>query len=256
MLKPTTARYIVASEVRPPLTEALLAGEGLHAALVNLSDGAEVFRGCDERRQPLGGHNHAFVSAESWDDEGYITHFVVHARMGFDSRACQALQNLKKLWRSRQHYLQLVLIGIGQPEDFAGFNTKAGRSPLLAASNTWVSHTPFVPTRFPKRRKNGEPKLDADGLVIDGPEHELRRLLGQHRDPPSSVQRVEHTLVGPTITWASFHTQRQQGGGSRGPGRGFGFRLQFETPQSGPLAVGYGAHFGLGQFLPLPPQVR
>jgi len=40
------------------------------------------------------------------------------------------------------------------------------------------------------------------------------------------------------------------GGGSRGPDRAFGARLVFEQLVRGPIAVGYGAHFGLGLFVP------
>ena len=31
---------------------------------------------------------------------------------------------------------------------------------------------------------------------------------------------------------------------------GFGFRLSFASPIPGPLALGYGSHFGLGLFVP------
>lgn len=49
--------------------------------------------------------------------------------------------------------------------------------------------------------------------------------------------------------WAAFRRLRSAG---RGPAvaQGFGFRLGFAAPVAGPIAVGYGAHFGLGLFRP------
>lgn len=32
--------------------------------------------------------------------------------------------------------------------------------------------------------------------------------------------------------------------------RGYGFRITFPDSVDGPLALGYGAHFGLGLFIP------
>jgi len=33
--------------------------------------------------------------------------------------------------------------------------------------------------------------------------------------------------------------------------RGFGFEVVFSEPVRGPIALGYGCHFGLGQFVPV-----
>lgn len=53
------------------------------------------------------------------------------------------------------------------------------------------------------------------------------------------------------IRWIEFRRERASGGGSRGSDRGYGFRLTFDEPVSGPITLGYGAHFGLGQFVAL-----
>jgi CRISPR-associated protein Csb2 len=47
-----------------------------------------------------------------------------------------------------------------------------------------------------------------------------------------------------------FQSQRFHGQGLRGGRSGTAFRLTFAEPISGPLALGYGAHFGLGLFVP------
>jgi CRISPR-associated protein Csb2 len=48
-----------------------------------------------------------------------------------------------------------------------------------------------------------------------------------------------------------FQNQRFHGEGSRGGHVGTAFKLTFATPVTGPLVLGYGAHFGLGLFVPM-----
>ena len=36
--------------------------------------------------------------------------------------------------------------------------------------------------------------------------------------------------------------------GAHGPLFGYGFEIEFAEPVQGPIALGYGCHFGLGQF--------
>ena len=45
-------------------------------------------------------------------------------------------------------------------------------------------------------------------------------------------------------------TLRKSGDGRRSTATGYGFRVEFPEPVRGPIAVGYGAHFGLGVFAP------
>ena len=52
-------------------------------------------------------------------------------------------------------------------------------------------------------------------------------------------------------TESQFQNQRYNGEGSRGAQIGTVFNLTFATPFAGPLAIGYGAHFGLGLFVPM-----
>lgn len=36
----------------------------------------------------------------------------------------------------------------------------------------------------------------------------------------------------------------------------YGFEIEFAEPVCGPIALGFGCHFGLGLFLPVEPPVR
>lgn len=250
--RPTVARFAVASRVPPRLTEAVSVAERIRTALMSRSDGHPVFSGKDDDGAPLRGHAHAFVLPEANGVHGYITHVTVWAEMGFDDRARRAMDGLRKAWGRDGYDLQLVLIGMGRPEDFEGADLRAGQCPLFLSSASWVSRTPFVATRHPKTTRRGVPKLDRDGLQVGSPEHDLLRLLQRAGHPrPRQIEPVPSTSLGGKATrWLEFGTRRASGGGRRGAGVGAGFRLVFDRPVRGPIALGYAAHFGLGMFVP------
>jgi len=251
---PTVGRYAVGG--RPPrLTDGIILAERVHAALVELSDGSSTFTGCDEAGKPLAGHGHAYVLPESVEAlgrgrGGEVTHLTVYAPAGFGSREIGALEALREVGGSGLD-LQLTLLGLGQPESFGGSEAAGGASPLLAESRTWVSRTPFIPTRYPKATRAGAPKLDPAGRQIGSPEHELRRLLGLAGFPePAAVEPVSSTeIAGERVEWASFRRARNSGAGRRAGSAGYGFRIEFAEAVRGPVVVGYGAHFGMGGFV-------
>lgn len=255
--KPTTARFAVASQVPPRLTEAISVADRVHKSLVKYSDSSPVFTGRQEDRCPLSGHGHAHILCESnrassAGKRGEITHIAIHAPIGFGKRERKALDMLKKVWGHGGHDLQLVLIGVGQPEDFGGLDTSAGQSPAMCESRVWISRTPFIPTRHPKSTRAGAPKMDEAGLHIGSPEHELIRLLAENGFPrPTSVTKIDGTdLAGHLTRWLQFKRDRYRGNGVKASNMGYGFRIVFPEPVQGPICLGYGAHFGLGLFVP------
>lgn len=250
---PTVARFAVISTVTPQITQALSLGERIHQKLVAISDGAPVFTGCTEAGAPLNkGHRHAFYLSEADPLRGEVRFLTIVARMGFDERARRALESLRKTWGYDGHDLRLILLGIGQPEDFGGTNPQAGQCLPLAEASEWISQTPFVPTRHRKLRRNGEPKLDEYGREIGSPEHDLRRLLAEAGFPTPLEVAPEpcFQLDGRRLRWLQFQRTRKNGDGKHAGQLGYGFRITFSEPVRGPVAVGYGAHFGLGMFVP------
>jgi CRISPR-associated protein Csb2 len=247
------ARFAVVSDLPPRITEALSLGERFHRALVSRC-AAPVFTGCDVAGQPLaGGHQHAFYLSECDQQRGRVKFLTLYARMGFDAEARRALEQLRQTWGYDGHKLQLILLGTGERADFAGNNADAGQSLPLASAKEWVSLTPFVPTRHLKTRNDGSPKLDETGLAIGSPEHDLRRLVKEAGFPrPLKMELVPHLLLGAgRIRWLEFQRTRKHGNGSRAGERGYGFRITFPGSVEGPIALGYGAHFGLGLFIPV-----
>lgn len=249
---PTVARFAIASQVPPRLTEAVSVAERIRTALMSRSNAHPVFSGRDGNGQLLRGHQHTFILPEANADHGHISHVTLLAPMGFDEDARRAMDGLQKVWGKDRYDVQLVLLGVGQPEDFGGTNLRAGQCPLLVESRAWTSRTPFVPTRHPKTTKTGKPKLDETGVQIGSPEHDLRRLLREAGFPtPVSIAPVPATNLGGKMTrWLEFGTARHAGEGRRAARSGVGFKIAFPRPVRGPIALGYGAHFGLGSAIP------
>ena len=250
--RPTVARYILASEEQQPaLTLALRVAELVHSALVALSDGHPVFTGRQGESMRIG-HQHGFILPEANAESEHLSHITIYSPQGFDGPAVEALKRLQRVWGDRIQPLHLVRIGIGGRRAFAGDDLEAGQCPLLGSSLIWTSRTPFVATRHPKSFRDGRPKLDADGLQIGGPEHDLLRLARETGLPsPVRVEAVGTTDVGgQPVDWSEFIRTRANGVGRRASSQGHGYRLTFSEPVEGPLAFGYGAHFGLGLFAP------
>jgi CRISPR-associated protein Csb2 len=82
------------------------------------------------------------------------------------------------------------------------------------------------------------------GVALDTVPDQLCRACEQFL----GVRPIDVQAVGDRAVWLRFRRRRLSGGGSRGPDLAFGARLVFERPVRGPIAIGYGAHFGLGLF--------
>ena len=260
------ARYAVCSNVLPRLTEALWIGERVRTSLMSKSIAAPVFSGKHaDGTQIAGGHQHAHILCETCGphSRGRITHMTVFAPMGFTDDDKLALSRLNRVWGHGGHDLQLVLLGIGTAEDFGGADEQAGRSRILAESSTWISRTPFVPADRLRRRYqlSDERERHRCGLdlqrMVRG-EFKRRDWLATHfelldqieplLDPTPEAKELGTDLGRHFTSWLKFRRERQKGGGRRGDAHGYGFRLHFNEPVRGPIVLGYGCHFGLGQF--------
>lgn len=250
---PIVARFAVVSDVAPGITQALSIGERLHRTLMSRSDGHPVFSGRDsETGEPLQGHQHAYYLCESAGSRGRIDFVTIYAEMGFDDDARRALEAVRKTWGYGGHDLQFVLLGLGKPEDFGGNQWEAGQSAVLAESTKWISQTPFIPTRHPKRTRSGEPKFDdGNGLAIGSPEHDLTRLLAGVGELAGTPKLRKTCAAGlREVAPLKFQRHRKHGDGRKASNCGFAFEIEFKLPVRGPIAAGYGSHFGLGLFVP------
>ena len=259
--KPTVARFALTAEsvqadVRPRLVDALFLADNMRKALMSLTgrenDGepSETFSGKSSNGQPLKGHQHAFFLPVDDDRDGRIDSVIVFAPRGFSHLDQVAMGRLRRLWQhGGRPGLLPVLTGMGVPEDFGGVGMGRRMTPVLAEAQVWESRTPFVLTRHPKVRRTGTPKLREDGTWVDGPKDQLLvEIIRRELPRPQRIEWVEYTTSrGKRLYWRSFAKFRREGRGSFAGG-GYGFRIVFPEPVRGPIAVGYGCHFGLGQF--------
>ncbi len=245
--KPTVARFALTSVVPPAITKALTVGEQIHKVLCSeeISNGHPAFTGAGSKD-----HRHAHIFCESiGDSNAHITHVTIYSPDGFDHDAVKALRRIQWTWGFKGHELRTVLHSLGQTHEFD--------SPLFATSKTWRSVTPFVSTRHAKTFRDGRPKMDDNGWQEGSTAHDLLRLLGLNPKWQGAKIRRQNSERSQPFQFGcrkfrslQFQTVRHGGKGSRGHDSGASFVIEFPEPVTGPIAVGYGSHFGLGLFIP------
>lgn len=250
----TVARYAVVSAVAPSITQAVSVADRVHDALCKWSDQgkgrATVFTGLGDGGKAHTDHRHAHIFCEANGPRDAITHITIWAPMEFDEPACLALRRLNKVWGHGGHDIRLVLHGIGQPGDFKDCS-------LLGKARVWRSFTPFVSTRHAKTFRDGRPKIDVSGWQVGSGAHDLLRLLGLHPQGAGAMIKQFDEREYPlqfgsrSLRSLQFQTTRRDGSGNRGKSSGNAFIITFPEAVCGPIALGYGSHFGLGLFVPV-----
>jgi CRISPR-associated protein Csb2 len=248
----TIARYALDARPLPLLTEAVVVGHLARRALMSQygrltqHGKSRVFSGKSEQGLPLEGHRHTHYLCTDEDEDGRIDHLTIWAQDGFPQQEQHTLGTLAKLFaREGEPEIRLLLLGFATTVAAQGT-----MGHLVGPARVWRSLTPFVPLRHPKRHRDGRPKLDEHGRQIDGAEDQVLLELRRRGLPePTSIRLMPRVLVGGRERrWLEFK-QRRPGGGGTAAGWGIGFRIEFAESVSGPLALGYGCHFGLGLFV-------
>lgn len=213
---------------------------------------SEAFSGKDASGQKLeAAHQHAYYLPSDEDDDGRIDHLTVVAEMGFDPDEVRALDSLRRLYLGEDDPLNLLLVSLDE--------TLAGRGPLFAVSRSWVSATPFLSTRHPKRRGLkrdpahllGEINRDAFLRVVLLEELERLRLRRPNVPAATAVEPLlEHRIGVRRLRPIQFRRFRQKAGDDGGRRPSGAFRIVFPVPVAGPICLGHSSHFGLGLFVP------
>ncbi len=234
--------YALESRVTPAVTSTLEVAErvrsklmGIHKRVVN--DPAKVsprFSGKGENGKPLQGHQHIYVLPIDRDRDGWLDHLIITCKEPFSHDEIIALDRLDRVWQpSGKPDIYFVPLKWGRKED------------MLEAGGTrtrFTSATPFVPPRHYRKGRGAFSEWLAD---------EVRREAINHGLPePVEVRLLEKLSIrgGRHIRWLEFRRNRR---GDQ-PGMGYGFELIFAESVNTPIALGYGAHLGLGQFVPAP----
>ncbi len=247
-LRPTVFRYAIVGRVTPLITDTLRVAElARRAAMARYGrntngDASPVLSGKGVDGRPLAGHQHAFYLPTDEDDDGRLDHLNVWAPSGFGEAELHALGGLSTLNPGAgQHPVTLVFLDCGQPEDFGD------TVPVFRTACVWRTATPFVLNRHVKLRGVGQKHL------VDGPLDQVRREVELRPQITAALDQVEYAPPPGIRKWRAvypleFYRWRQgrgQGGGA------FNVLLRFAEPVAGPIALGYGCHFGLGLFIPV-----
>lgn len=282
-------RYALDSTVLPLATETLPIAEMARAALMGNHARCEwrrrhrgqssvpeksekgsrsaTFSGRDAHGKRTDNHQHAYYFPTDEDGDGRLDHLTVIAEEGFDSGEIEALDQLRFLKRSVElPSLKLLLLGMGRLDEFCPIS--------LAESKQWVSATPFLVTRHPKksgRKRDPSEMLENRSLFV---EQVLREELARFIERRGLKESSEEILIEPLYTspglfciqpkqWAQQatgpdvrpiqfkrfrHRKQNDDGGRRWSGA---FRITFSQPVRGPISLGHSSHFGLGLFLPV-----
>ncbi|MBI1313652.1 type I-U CRISPR-associated protein Cas5/Cas6 [bacterium] len=121
--------------------------------------------------------------------------------------------------------------------------------PLFGTSDKWISQTPFLGHKLIGLK--GRTRYLRKGL-----RREWRRFAEQHQEL-QDVELIEIDLLNSDQIQElglpepfEFRRARRKDGGREAWRPAAMFRLKLSRPISGPLTLGYGCHFGLGQFIP------
>lgn len=267
---PTVARYLLAGRPCPRVEDTVRIGETMRLAALaqfgwrrDRSSGRRVWQapgsisGRGDDGEPLRdpAHRHAFWLPEDADSDGWIDHVSVFIGGGIDSEVRVKLDRITRLWMEPRHRLddddvsgsgewRLALEGFGTPADFAG------SAPIFGRSTRWRSTTPF---------------LAAGHLKAAGYAGEFRRLvrrMGIDRRfgfdaaeiDVSTLQQI--SMGGSNRRATHFRRFRSRGGEQQHDTVGALLEVVFPVSVTGPLAVGFGSHFGLGLFTSVDGVVR
>ncbi|GIW93143.1 MAG: hypothetical protein KatS3mg110_1184 [Pirellulaceae bacterium] len=269
------ARYVLDSSVLATIDETLPLAEQIRYKLMGIygrlteQGGVKgrslVFSGKDDQGRKLTGHGHAYYLPTDEDGDGRLDHLTIVAESGFGKYELRALDRLRSLKRGDElPEIRLLLLAVGKLGELSAMPLKP--------SQEWVSATPFVATRHPKRRgRKRDPKVlleNPHAFLLQVLREELERLCRRRGwgfsadsiqiepvyDPPG-VFRIQPKLwlaraTGAGMRPIQFKRFRRKSGDDGGRRLAGAFRIRFPDAVSGPIALGHSAHFGLGMFLP------
>lgn len=227
--------------VRPRVTLGLPIAELLHRALAKELDGVicPELTGRDEADDPLVGHRHAHILPLDVDGDARIDHVLVWAPMGLGADARAALGAVRVLRDpARETKVSLTLAGTGGRRDVDAA-LAALKSDVCGTSCRWVTCTPFVAPRHLKAR--GRDTIE--GQIV-------AELHSRGLPTPRKVRVSGRAAVADSGFYAFVRARR---GKRRAPPseQAVHFEVEFDETLDGPIALGYAAHFGLGQLRPV-----
>lgn len=246
--RPTTARFMLFGKPPPRIENAVRIGEAVRVAAMGM---ARRLLGPDGIPAELSGHGlpetnrhaHAFWLPEP-NGRGEIEHVLIHAPGGLGADAVRVLAALCEIKRDDGEPLRLMLEGIGQSGLFGT------ASPLVGESDVWCSLTPYLHPWHLKK-----PQLRSSAALGVALLEQLRRewrARGDHLPDLVAISDIRSVrFAGRELRPVHFHRFRRKRGLVQPDTLGRMLQLRFAAPVRGPLAMGFGCHYGLGLFEPV-----
>lgn len=229
----------ISGSLRPLMHRCLPQAELIHRALLGrIGNGACPAlsgRSADDGTV-LRGHGHVHYIPLDLDGDGRIDYYLLHAPMGFDRAARDAVFSLRATYAKDIERVVVSCSGTGSLDDVrAQLRDRSGRVPgCLGSGRVWESSTPFIAPLFMKKnRTKYKPKDQVRRSCLERglPEPiSITQLKEKHSKFLRFVRRRRDKAKAPPSSWP------------------YAWRLEFAQPVSGLLTLGYASHFGLGLF--------
>lgn len=177
-------------------------------------------------------HGHAFFLPEDSDRDGCIDRVLIVAELGLTGDVVDAIGRITKLWEIGGATWSVLFEAAGDSESIP--------DGYLSRARTWISVTPYLHPWYAKR---------SFGHV-----EQLKRECRERGMPePVSVEILETVDAGRgrQLRAVQFRRIRSKRGLTQPDRLGRLLRLSFVDPVAGPVALGFGCHFGLGLFKPV-----
>lgn len=215
-----TATIEVAEQIRVRLMGAHRKRMGDDPALVS-----PLFSGKERTGLKRLDHGHLFILPMT-NGKGRIDRVLLLSKQRrFEREELDAVRGVRRLWQSGDRPdVRCVIAWEG------GLDDEPARRPATVVAST----TPFVTVRHMRRGR--EPRE----FLID----EIRRECANHGiEQPGLIEIIDRP-TGERFECVEFRRNRKDDP----PRAGYAFRLRFDKPVMAPFSLGYGCHFGLGQF--------
>lgn len=224
-------------DVLPIAARTLRVAELFHRAVVrnacgedNVRDAPDQLTGMQNQEKRLD-HDHVHYFPLCLSHKSRIDHVLAYCPTNFSAESEEALRALRFLYDAKTKVSLLVsLVSSGDQQRLLGQPKLA----VLRSATHFTSLTPFVCPRFAK--KSGK-------NTVEG---QIRAELADRNFPdPTSVELWDASAARDA---RFFLYERRRYLKPPPSGYPLGVTLTFAKPASGPIAIGYGSHFGLGLF--------
>ena len=244
-----TVTLSVMASPRLPFHLGLKLTHRLHQRLISHCS-IPVFTG-QELGEPSKTHDHTIFQCIPDQSGRYVEQVRLYSHSGYGPEALTVISQCYTLpGVARGYTVSLSMSDLGaEPEK----------------SDRWRSHTPFYLSRFPAVRR-GKPRMVTEHYQKDGPEYQVLKFIQflpwlnlqgeptyqEHEEGLAIYFEGEIAAVASCEPFPKFWEWESECRQGKKVGRiGYNVQLWFSQPVSGPIVLGYAAHYGLGSLVPV-----